>query len=330
MGEPRVTPVDPRLFVARTRPPRSDDPRLGEVARGLGARSDVPAGAIVLLGVPDDRGIVASGGRAGAAEGPRAFREAFYRLPLGPANDLAAPAIYDAGDCLPAGSIAATHERVAECVARLAKHATTIVIGGGHDIAYGTCKGLRAVHRQLGAINIDAHLDVRPPEADGGIGSGTAFRRLLEEGILRGPDLAAFGIQPHAVATAHWAYARERGMRVWEWAECAAAGPDRIFEGLLADLGRDGRRVAISFDLDAIRAAEAPGVSAPAPIGLSAETALRLMQCAGHAAGVCHVEFMELSPPHDAHGLTARLAAVLCWHFCAARSRARQGKGSSA
>lgn len=316
MGQDLLIPVDPAACCPIRRP---DDPRLGERATRLARVDETPKGAIVLVGVPDDRGVVAGYGRAGAAAGPRVFREHFYRLPLGAGGELSRLILCDAGDLMIVGTSNATHAKLAEVVATIVRRGgIPCVIGGGHDATYGSVTGFARKGKGIGVINIDAHLDLRPPEANGAIGSGTAYRRLIEENIVQGPQLAEYGIQRHAVAEAHWAYARRHKVRLWAWDEIVGAGYDAVFGGLLRDMAR--ARVVVSLDLDAVRAADAPGVSAINPTGLTAREVVRLMQLAGAAPVVQQLEIMELNPTHDVDGRTARLAATCLWHFCAARA----------
>ncbi|MBI2346122.1 MAG: formimidoylglutamase [Deltaproteobacteria bacterium] len=317
MGTVQLIPMDPASFVQVR---RADDPRLGERVQRLANLRDATKGTVVLIGVPDDRGVVAGYGRAGAADGPRALREQFYRLPLGPMSAVGTRQIADAGDLPAVGSTAATHEQLCEVVAAVAKQGgIPCVIGGGHDATYGSIKGFLQSGKGAGVINIDAHLDLRPLGPAGVIGSGTAFRRLIEERLLRGHHIVEFGLQQHAVAPMHWAFAREHGVRLWTWDDLQAPGVETVFAGLLRDLAGAHRRVAVSFDLDAVTAAEAPGVSAPNPAGFSAHDVLRLFQLAGADPAVGHLEIMELNPRYDIDGRTARLAALCLWYFCAAR-----------
>jgi formiminoglutamase len=71
----------------------------------------------------------------------------------------------------------------------------------------------------------------------------------------------------------------------------------------------------LSIDLDGLDAAFAPGVSAPSPFGLPVQHAARLADAAGRHPRFIHFDIMELSPPHDVGGLTARVAALLFLSF---------------
>lgn len=321
MGRFPVVPVDPRTYVPQ---PRHDDPRLGEVVRALTDVAQCQAGDVVLIGVPEDRGVAINRGRAGAAAGPAAFRAAFYRLTPGAHGELQHADLWDAGDVTVGDRNAQTHEHLAAVVTAVAAHgALPLVIGGSHDNTYGGIRGVVQQGGACGVINCDAHLDVRPAEADGGVGSGTPFRRLIDDGVIPGNQLVEFGYQPQVSSAAHVAYAREHGVRLWSLPDLRAGDPRTIFAQLCADLARQHGRVAISFDLDGIVAAAAPGVSAPAVRGFSAEEAVAFMQLAGQCRELCYVDLMELNPSHDVNHMTARLVALLVWNLLSSRWQTR-------
>ncbi|MBI2342818.1 MAG: formimidoylglutamase [Deltaproteobacteria bacterium] len=277
-----------------------------------------PAGAVVLIGVPDDRGVAINHGRVGAAQGPGAFREAFLRLPCGRDDALRRLPLYDAGDVVLGETNAETHEHLAEVVAAVvARQALPIVIGGGHDHTFGGIKGTVHAAKHVGVINIDAHLDLREPEPDGSYGSGTPFRRLIDAQHIAGPQLVEFGYQSHANHRALFDYAVAHQIRLWSWADGRGRSPE-TFLHLCHDLQQRYQQIAVSLDLDAIAAAEAPGVSAPAAIGLSAREVLELLQITAQQPGLSYLDIMELNPTYDPDGRTARLAAVLLWQFLSA------------
>src|SRR5207248_2165684 len=146
--------------------------------------------------------------------------------------------------------------------------AVPIVLGGGHETAYGHYLGYVAVGVTPGIINIDAHLDVRPcPERHGH--SGSPFRQALEHPTqpLPGDGYVCLGAQPHAVSREHLQYARQHGC-VIRW--CAEVRPSLAHHltGEIDRLASAGRSVLLTVDADAVRMADVPGVSAPNPVGL--------------------------------------------------------------
>jgi len=201
------------------------------------------AGCYVILGVPDDRGVVANKGNPGAAQGPSAFREAFYKLydtPLrafcekthrpyaareraeGENRRMLGSFVVDAGDISLAPTVAETHERLAQCVRGLlllgAKRVH--VVGGGHDFSYGSFKGhAEATTGVLPIVNLDAHFDLRPME-NGVINSGTPFSRIVDsfpDRVAGGKALLELGIQRERNPHSLYDYALARGIPTVEY-----------------------------------------------------------------------------------------------------------------
>jgi formiminoglutamase len=327
-----LSPADP-AFLFRGTP---EDPRLGALVREGPPRAPAGGVAAALIGFADDRGIANGGGRPGARFGPGQLRHFLYRATPGMDGELSRLALFDLGDAGPGGavesppapgqppasgqpSIEEVHAAVEEAArAAIAAGACAVLLGGGHDGAYAGQSGLLSAlpeGARLCCINVDAHLDVRPLR-DGKITSGTPFRRLKERW---GPRYTAieFGIQPQHNAAAHARWARENGFAVHLLAGERAQGPlpDR-FARLLAE-ARKADAVALSLDLDAVCAASAPGVSAPCADGFAPGVVLAFARLAGREPRVRLLEVMELSPPHDPDGRTARLGAAAIWSFLA-------------
>lgn len=282
--------------------------REGCVAEGVRTGPDLAPGDLVLLGLCNEVGVVANGGRPGAAEGPSAFRAAFGRLP---ARVLQGRRLVDAGD-IPASAPYETFLEGAEAVvsAAIGAGAIPLVIGGGHDSSYGVYRGVASTG-EAAVLALDAHLDVRPTHEPS---SGNPFFRMVEAG-LRGADLAQVGLQRFANSESHETWLRLKGASL-QFLEPGQEGRALdAAKGALEVFASRGRRIQATFDLDAIRAADAPGVSALAPWGLSADTALALATACGACPAVAAFDLMELAPPLDRDGQTAKLAAYLASAF---------------
>ncbi|MBS0201180.1 MAG: formimidoylglutamase [Proteobacteria bacterium] len=282
--------------------------REGCVAEAVQPAREIRPGDLVLLGLCNEVGVVANGGRPGAAEGPAAFRTAFGRLPL---RVLRGRRLLDAGD-IPADAPYEAFLEGAEAVvsAAIRAGATPIILGGGHDCSYGVWRGLAAIS-ETAVLAVDAHLDVRPTHAPS---SGNPFFRMIEAG-LRGADLAQVGLQRFANSEEHETWLRLKGASL-QFLEPGREGRAlEAAQGALEAFSSKGRRILATFDLDAIRAADAPGVSALAPWGLDAGTALAIAQACGACPAVAAFDLMELAPPLDRDGQTAKLAAYLAAAF---------------
>lgn len=306
-----------------------DDPRLGDL---LG-RSVDGATAVVIAGFPVDEGVRRNGGRPGAAEAPAEIRRWLLRMTVDPRLAMAMTAclarVVDLGDLLPSGSLERDQERLGEAIApHLAAGRRVIVLGGGHETAFGTFLGHAGASRRVFIANLDAHPDVRPlrvidgrPQAH----SGSPFRQAIEHGSGACVGYAVAGLQPQAVAAEHLAWMRGRGATAVFADELPRDEHGRA--DLLSALppwsaGPRGRvEVMASLDLDAVAAPAAPGASAPSVAGVCVESWLSAAEQLGGDARVRSLDLVECSPPHDEGGRTARLAALTLWRFLRGAAR---------
>jgi formiminoglutamase len=312
------TRLEPALH-RRDHPARRDDPRLEDfIELWDGDPTALKPGRGVLLGFPQDEGVQRNHGRTGAAAAPHEIRSHLYRLtPWDGENDvdLAALPPLDLGNLHIEGSLEQTQAALGDVVAAvLASGAVPIVLGGGHETAYGHYLGYVAAKRPVGIINFDAHLDVRPCHGEHGH-SGSPFRQALEhpERPLPGTHYVCLGAQPHAVSRAHWLYVRERG-GVVRWGGEVADHLAEQFAQQRDRLAATGS-VYVSIDADVVRSADVPGVSAPNALGLSGAEVAACARLAGQSAAVSSFDLVEINPRHDQEGQSARWAALVVWQI---------------
>jgi len=267
---------------------------------------------VVLIGIPTDEGIIRNGGRPGAAEGPDALRRALWTLtPDAERHDDFTSLLErtaDLGNLAVTGDLEEDQEALGRVLApHLIRGAVAIVFGGGHETAFGHFLGHVAAGQGVYIVNWDAHPDVRPLK-DGRGHSGSPFRQALEHpsGLCRGYTVA--GLNPPTVARAHLDYLTEHGGT----AHFNTSISFTAVESIYAD--REDATL-VTFDLDAVDQAAAPGVSAPATAGLSPHVWLHAAYKAGVCSTVRSIDVVELCPPLDADGRTARLAARTVWEF---------------
>lgn len=300
-----------RLIPSRINPTPTapDDPRVGHL---LGKSSKPESAAVVLIGFPVDRGVQRNGGRRGAADGPDAIRTQLFKLTPDPERpgeftDLLRSAS-DLGDVEVSGDLDADQRHLGEILApHLARGAVAIVLGGGHETAYGHFLGYVQARQRIAILNWDAHADVRPLVDDEGH-SGSPFRQALEHpsGLCRKYTVA--GLNPSTIARAHLDYIAGRGGVVHFNTEISFSAIESIYAA-------HEHNTLVTFDLDAVDQASAPGVSAPAVAGLSPHIWLYAAYQAGRCSTVRSIDLVELCPKFDVDSRTARLAARTIWEF---------------
>lgn len=249
---------------------------------------------MALLGLPDDSGVKLNGGRGGADDGPRAFRQALSRYGAAEAVGPGWPAVYDAGDVEPGETIEQTHDRVTEATAALLDAGLfPVAVGGGHDLTFAFVRAVAQRHEELAGVYFDAHLDVRSE-----LGSGMSFRKLVEDCGVKA--LYVHGLHNLANSREHMRWFESNGGRTDDY------GPTDPWPE---------RDLFVSFDLDVMDQAFAPGVSAPNPHGWTPAQAERWVFQAGRQSRVRCFDLMELNPRFDQDSRTARLAAHLFLFF---------------
>jgi formiminoglutamase len=296
---------DAALFYSRH---DANDVRLGDLVRS--DPTAYTAANVVVLGCPQDEGVRRNGGRPGAAAAPAEIRRCLYRLTI---NHLPTSLrLFDLGDTQIQPALEETHALQLELVSQVLRDGKRlIVLGGGNDISFPDVAGLARVARELAAFNIDTHFDVRAGDPRN---SGTPYRQLLAGGLLLPGRFHEIGYQPFANSPVYEQYLRDLSARLISLADLRAAGVGESIRRCLADVESDCA-LFWGFDLDVVCAADAPGVSAPNPVGLRGDELCQIAAIAGTDPRTRVVEFSEVNPTYDLDLRTSRLTAVAIWHY---------------
>lgn len=305
--------LDPELLGDSHDP---NDPRLGEIIEYH--PRDYESAQVVLLGCPEDEGVKRNKGVPGARNGPREIRRALYRLALN--ETIHSQSIFDLGDIRTGMTLEETHARLREVVRHILKDGKmAIVLGGGNDISYPDCAALTEVKKDVLVFNIDKHFDVRDLSLRN---SGTAYRLLLDEGLIDPVKFYEMGSEEFANAPAYRDYLERKGVHIYSLEEMRSHGIKKLFESILNKNTYDA--VFWGFDLDAVRDADAPGVSARYPTGLTAREIIQIAEIAGRTTGFGVLEFTEVNPEVDIENRTGKLTAILIHTFLSHQKRRGQ------
>lgn len=286
------------------------------------ARHD--SGAAALLGFASDAGVARNHGRTGAADGPRELRRALSNFAW---QGSPHAALLDAGDVTCEGdSLEAAQLEYATHLANLLRDGHLgLGLGGGHEIAWAAYQGLAQVfaasprHERLGIVNFDAHLDMRLPETAGQGTSGTPFLQIAEARAAAGLPFRYLCIGASETSNTPALLRRAASFGADIIYDVEAVGRDA--DGHVRRFVEESSSVYLTFCLDVLPPAVAPGVSAPSSLGLPPHRAIDLLRIVLAACGpgprgkLVVADVAELNPRHDEGGRTARVASRILYEI---------------
>ena len=271
--------------------------------------------SVAILGVASDTGVIRNHGREGAAAGPEILRRHLANL----ACHSGTP-IYDAGNlyCVQDDLETLQTEQANKLCQLMEKNHFPLVIGGGHEIAYGTFCGLESFlsknHKSdtIGIINLDAHFDLRHAKY---ATSGTPFLQIANHCQEHGRafNYLCLGINETANTATLFETAKQLNVQYLRDDEMNSWQLQQI-EEKISQFIQSCETIYLSIDLDVLPASTAPGVSAPASRGVPLEIIEWLLKAikklSAHRFKLADIA--EYNPKYDIDGRTARVAARLC------------------
>jgi agmatinase len=279
---------------------------------------------VAVLGVPFD---TATSYRTGARFGPAAIRDQSQLLrPWHPAlavDVFAALSLIDGGDLhVTPGNAERTAQQIADGLAPvIAAGAVPIVLGGDHSIVLGELRAHAHAHGPVGVVLLDAHADTWDQYYGERYFHGTPFRRALEEGLIDPRRSLLAGVRGPLYAASDLDEPRSWGFEIVSCDELRSLTPAEYGERVRARVGAGP--TYLSFDIDVLDPAFAPGTGTPEIAGLLPHEAVAFLRA---LAGLSFVgcDIVEVSPQFDGPGqVTALIAASVAYELLALTAVAR-------
>jgi len=270
---------------------------------------------VAVVGIPTD-GAVAF--RSGARFGPEGIRSASVMLrnynPLLRVDVVEKLSLVDYGDVptVP-GSTVDSLERSAAALEEVARAGvTTLCLGGDHSVLLAELRALTAVHGPLALVQLDAHHDLWDEYFGQKLFHGSVVRRAIEEGLVDPGRSVQAGLRGSLTAAADADLPRAFGIDAIPYEELAALGPGGFSERVHERVG--AAPCFLSFDIDFVDPAFAPGTGTPEVGGPSSREALTYIRS---LAGLDFRGFdcVEVCPPFDPAAVTSFVAANACFEM---------------
>jgi agmatinase len=263
-----------------------------------------------VYGIPFD---TATTYRTGTRFGPEAIRSASALLrPYNPALDVNVVetlSIVDYGD-LPVspGDTERTYGQIEEGLAPLVEAGVfPLALGGDHSITLAELRVVAGKHGPLSLVQLDAHGDTWDEYFGQRYFHGTTFKRAVEEKLIDPAASVQAGLRGSLFADGDLEEAREMGFAVIPCDQLRTLGPGGYASTVATRAGK--RPVFVSFDVDVLDPAFAPGTGTPEVGGLSTAAALAFLR-ALRGIDLVGADVVEVSPPYDGPGQQTALAAA--------------------
>ncbi len=292
-------------------------PRFGGIATMM-RLPHVPSAAgldVGFVGVPFD---VGTSNRAGARFGPRQIRT--ESCLIRPYNMATRAAPFDSLQVADIGDIAINTFNLNKSVAIieqayeeiLAADCKPITLGGDHTISLPILRALRKKQGPVGIVHVDAHADINDHMFGEPIAHGTPFRRAIEEGLIEPTRMVQIGLRASGYEADDFDWPRSQGVRVVQAEECWYQSLAPLMAEVREQLGAGP--VYLTFDIDGLDPAYAPGTGTPEIGGLTVHQGLEIVRgCRG--LDIVGADLVEVAPAYDTSGNTALVAANLLFEM---------------
>lgn len=273
---------------------------------------------IGLVGVPWDSGTT---NRPGPRHGPRQLRDASTMIRA--MNGVTHVRPFEAAKCADLGDVGPNPADILDSLARVTGFYDQMVAAGIRPLTAGgdhltTLPVLRALGQKqpLGLVHFDSHTDLWDSYFNGQkYTHGTPFRRAVEEGLLDPARMVQIGIRGTMYDMEDRDFAKAAGIRIIDMEECARRGWDDVMAEAVEIAGSGPTYV--SYDIDFVDPAFAPGTGTPEVGGPSSYEALKVVRPLA-ALDIVGADLVEVSPPFDAAGATAYLGVSIMFELLCA------------
>ena len=270
---------------------------------------------VAFVGVPFDIG---TSNRAGARFGPRQIRA--ESCLIRPYNMATRAAPFDSLQVADIGDVAINTFNLEKSVAIiesaydeiLAQDCKPLTLGGDHTISLPILRALHKKHGPVGIVHIDAHADINDTMFGERIAHGTPFRRAIEEGLINPTRMVQIGLRASGYEADDFDWPRSQGVRVVQAEECWYQSLKPLMVEVREQLGEGP--VYLTFDIDGLDPAYAPGTGTPEIGGLTVHQALEIIRgCRG--LDMIGGDLVEVAPAYDPTGNTSLVAANLLFEM---------------
>ena len=292
-------------------------PRFGGIATfmRLPGNTDLADLDVAVVGVPFDIG---TSNRPGARFGPRGIRD--ESVLLRPYNMATRAAPFDSLRIDDTGDVASSPYDLLAAVEAIEAHfdellghgVATAAMGGDHTVVLPILKAMAERHGPVGLVHVDAHTDINDTMFGSKITHGTPFRRAVEAGVLDCDRVVQIGVRGTGYEADDFDWSRRQGFRVVQAEECWHRSLEPLMDEVRDQVG--GGPVYLSFDIDGLDPAFAPGTGTPEVGGLTVPQALEVIRgCRGLELVGCDV--VEVAPIYDTSGTTSLVGANLLYEM---------------
>ena len=194
----------------------------------------------------------------------------------------------------------------------LAADCKPLTLGGDHTISLPILRALQRKHGPVGIVHVDAHADINDHMFGERIAHGTPFRRAIEEGLVDPNRMAQIGLRASGYEADDFDWPRSQGVRVVQAEECWYKSLAPLMDEVREQLGAGP--VYLTFDIDGLDPAYAPGTGTPEIGGLTVHQGLEVIRgCRG--LDIVGGDLVEVAPAYDTSGNTALVAANLLFEM---------------